>query len=266
MGRNNSDNQAISLNIGAIVLAAGLGKRIQKISQGKPKFLVQVKSKPLLAYPLKILRRINIRDIVIVVPGGWLENAVNIVQDLKMHDITIVENNRFWRENGYSLYLGLKHLSKRNDMIVLSMVDHLYTSSLVLRVIETLLYKEDLMVVGGDSKALFVDHREATKIATTREGLVTSIGKELVNYDYIDVGVMAVKPDILDQLREIVDREEVLSLNKIINWLSASRNVRVADVTGCYWTEMDTVEDYYEVVSGKRNIVLMKILEELEGG
>ncbi len=253
------------MNIGAVVLAAGLGKRIQKISQGKPKFLVQVKSRPLMAFPLQILRKNGVKDIIVVVPGGWLESALHVVQDLKLNNITIIENSRFWRENGYSLYLGLKHLSKKNDVIVLSMVDHLYTSSLVSRVIETLLSKDGLMIVGGDSKALFVDHREATKIAVTNEGLVISIGKELVNYDYIDVGVMAVKPSILDHLRELVDREEILSLNKIINWLSTSRKVRIADVTGCYWTEIDTDKDYYEVVSGKRNIVLMKILEELEG-
>ncbi len=253
------------MNVNAIVLAAGLGKRIQKISQGKPKFLVQVKSKPLIAYPLQVLRKSGVGDIVIVIPGGWLENAVNVIQDLKMYNITIVENNRFWRENGYSLYLGLKHLSKRSDVIILSMVDHLYTSDLVLKVVDTMLSKDNLMVVGGDSKALFVDHKEATKIAVTREGLVLSIGKDLADYDYIDVGVMAVKSSVLSYLRELVNREEILSLNKIINWLSISREVRVADVTGCYWTEIDTDKDYYELVSGRRNIVLMKILKELEG-
>ncbi len=253
------------MNIGAIVLAAGLGKRIQKISQGKPKFLVQVKSKPLIAYPLQVLRKSGIKDMVVVVPGGWLEDAVRVVQDLKIYNVIIVENSRFWRENGYSLYLGLKHLSKKNDMVVLSMVDHLYTRELVSKIIEALLYSDNLMVVGGDSKAFFVDHKEATKIIVTREGLIASIGKDLVDYDYVDVGVMAVKPNILYHLKELVDKEEILSLNKIINWLSISKNVRIADVTGCYWTEIDTDEDYYELVGGDRSIVLAKILEELEG-
>ena len=253
------------MNIGAIILAAGLGKRIRKVSQGKPKFLVTLKSMPLITYPLRILKKVGVKEIVIVVPGGWMEETLGIVQELGLYNTTIIENNRFWRENGYSLYLGLKHSSRENDVIVLSMVDHLYTRELVLKIINTLLVGNDIMVVGGDSRALFVDIEEATKIAVRDNDVIVDIGKHLKEYDYIDVGVMATKPDMINYIGKLVETEEILSLNKIIRKLSSSGKIRVADVTGLYWTEIDTDDDYYEVISGRKKIVLYKVLEELGG-
>ena len=251
------------MKTGGIILAAGIGKRIQKISQGKPKLLVQVRNRPLIYYPLSIFRKIGVHRIVIIVPGGWSGEVHRALGNVS-RGVIIVENSRFWRENGYSLYLGLKHLLGTSDLILLSMVDHLYVSTLALKVLSTLKNTNNsLIAVGGDSKALFIQHSEATKIRA-RNHLIVDIGKKLPVYNYIDVGVMAVKPEIYDYINELIDKEEILSLTKIIKYVSKERRAVVADVTGYYWTEIDTDEDYYQLVSGKRNIVLSKVLEDLE--
>ncbi len=251
------------MDISAIILAAGQGKRLQKISQGKPKFLVQVKMKPLLAYPIKVLEKAGINNIVVVVPGGWINEAIQILQDISKYNVMVIENSRFWRENGYSLLLALRQLYGKSDIIVISMVDHLYTTRIVSKILSTIETSKDaLFVVGGDSRALFIDHSEATKILAD-DNIVIDIGKKLVNYNYIDIGVMAIRPQVLGYIEELASKEEVLSMSTIIRTLGAEKKVKVADVTGCYWTEIDTEDDYYELFGGKRSLVLKKVLEEI---
>lgn len=53
----------------AIVLAAGMGKRMQHLTQNCPKGMIKLFGKPLLNRQIDALRKENISDIVLV--GGY---------------------------------------------------------------------------------------------------------------------------------------------------------------------------------------------------
>ncbi len=57
-----------------VVLCAGLGKRLQPLTNTIPKALVPVAGKPLLAYHLEAMREVGIRRIILVV--GYLEEKI----------------------------------------------------------------------------------------------------------------------------------------------------------------------------------------------
>ena len=62
----------------AMVLAAGLGTRLRPLTNDRPKALVEVGGRPLIAYNLELLRRFGITDIVINLhyQGAALRNAL----------------------------------------------------------------------------------------------------------------------------------------------------------------------------------------------
>ena len=54
----------------AVILAAGLGKRMKPLTNGKPKALVELKGKPLLEHVLHSLEKAGIKEALIVVGFG----------------------------------------------------------------------------------------------------------------------------------------------------------------------------------------------------
>ena len=59
----------------AIILAAGRGTRIPSITKKKPKCLIKVNKIPILLRQINFLRKLNIKDIIIV--KGFKKNQIN---------------------------------------------------------------------------------------------------------------------------------------------------------------------------------------------
>ncbi len=77
----------------ALILAAGIGSRLKTHTVNKPKALVEVQGKPLLAYQLEALAKNDINEIVIVI--GYLGDKIKtyVAQNFSDLNITFIENN-----------------------------------------------------------------------------------------------------------------------------------------------------------------------------
>src|SRR3990172_8309749 len=72
----------------AVVLAAGIGKRLKPITENIPKVMVEINSKPLLEYLIRVLKASDLTDLILVV-GHKKEMISNYFRDGKSFGMKI---------------------------------------------------------------------------------------------------------------------------------------------------------------------------------
>ena len=88
----------------AIIFAAGVGKRLQGITQGRPKCLVEIGGRTLLSRHVEYLGRLGVRQVVLVV--GFAQDHIRkaMAADPFAQDIRWVVNEQFTRGSMTSLW------------------------------------------------------------------------------------------------------------------------------------------------------------------
>ena len=91
----------------ALILAAGMGKRLKELTRDSTKCMVKVNGKTLIERMLFHLDKLNLREIIIVV-GYKAEGLISFVNTLYIKTpITFVTNEIYFKTNNiYSLYLA----------------------------------------------------------------------------------------------------------------------------------------------------------------
>ena len=103
-----------------IILAGGLGTRMSPLTKAVNKQLLPIHDKPLIFYPLSILMLTNIRDILIVVNKGQLNQYKKILPDGKNLGIkiTYIEQEKP-RGLPDAFLLGKKFINNKNVALIL---------------------------------------------------------------------------------------------------------------------------------------------------
>ena len=222
----------------AVILASGLGSRLRGLSD-RPKFAFLLFERPLIYYPIISLRNAGVKRFHIIVAKGYKDLALDLLNEF---DVLILENERPERENGYTLSYA-KNVVK-SDQFFVSVCDHIYPKEMPLRLKKAYLGAD--ILIAGDRSPKHVELSEATKIRV--DGRV-EVSKDLKAFDYIDTGLFIFSSRIFSFEFE---REEKLTLNRLIT-LSSEKGyeVRVADITGIPWKDIDTPDDVHYLASEK---------------
>lgn len=103
----------------AIILAAGMGRRLKKLTEHQPKCMVQVNEVPMIERMLKQLEHYHLNKIILVT-GHEGEQLKSFVGSLSLHTpVTFIDNPVYQTTNNiYSLYLAKEHLLQ-DDTILL---------------------------------------------------------------------------------------------------------------------------------------------------
>jgi len=103
----------------AIILAAGMGKRLKELTKNNTKCMVKVNGKTLIERMLTQLDRLNLSRIVVVV-GYEGQKLVDFIDQLNIKtEIVYVENPIYFKTNNiYSLYLARDYLLKEDTLLL----------------------------------------------------------------------------------------------------------------------------------------------------
>ena len=118
----------------AIILAAGMGKRLKHLTENNTKCMVKVNGISIIERTLRILDRKALNKIVIVV-GYEGQKLVNYIESLNVATpITYIWNNDYEKTNNiYSLSLAKEHLCEDDTILLES--DLVFDEAIIDRVL-----------------------------------------------------------------------------------------------------------------------------------
>jgi glucose-1-phosphate thymidylyltransferase len=251
-----------------IILAGGKGTRMSPLTKAVNKQLLPIYDKPLIFYPLSILMLANIKDILIIVNKGQLDQYKKILpngQNLGIK-ISYIEQDKP-RGLPDAFVLGEKFIGKENVSMILG-DNFFYGQNLTKKLIENTTLKKGARVVLH--KVLNPELFGVAKV--NKKNKITSIKEKpkkflsnlaITGLYFFDNNVVNYAKKLKPSKRGEVEIVDLLNFYKSKKQLSADLIGR-----GGAWLDTGSIEDYYKTsafVSAIENRQGLKIacLEEI---
>jgi L-glutamine-phosphate cytidylyltransferase len=225
----------------AVILAAGVGKRLWQVTQHRPKCLIEIGGHTLLRRYLTTLASVGIRRADIVV--GYKQEMIRaaVASDSCGVTVNFLVNEQFHRGSISSLWIARTAL---NDDVIVMDADVLFHREILRRLVESpyenaLLMDETVKQTGEECMVVVAGGRVVALTKTMPQ-----------HYDFAGEGVGFLRvrhahtPHVVASLRSYIDKggwnmeyEDAL--------LEYFRDVKVGHekIGGLPWTEIDFLED-----------------------
>jgi len=229
-----------------IILAGGKGTRMSPLTKAVNKQLLPIYDKPLIFYPLSILMLSNIRDILIIVNKGQLEQYKKILPDGKNLGIKISYKEQD-KPRGLpdAFVLGEKFIGKSNVAMILG-DNFFYGQNLTSRLLQNtklktgakvVLYKvqkpEAFGVAKIDSKNKILSIKEKPK------RFISDLA--ITGLYFFDNNVVKYSKKLKPSKRNEVEIVDLLNVYRKKKQLSADLIGR-----GGAWLDTGSIEDFYK--------------------
>ena len=232
-----------------IILAGGKGTRMSPLTKAVNKQLLPIYDKPLIFYPLSILMLANIRDILIIVNKGQLNQYKKILPNGKNLGIKIsyLEQNKP-RGLPDAFVIGEKFIGKDNVAMILG-DNFFYGQNLTSKLLENTRLKKGARVVlhKVTKPELFGVARvnKNSKIVAIREKPKKFLSDlAITGLYFFDNNVVKFAKKLKPSKRGEVEIVDLLNYYKRKNQLSADLIGR-----GGAWLDTGSIEDFYKTSS-----------------
>lgn len=223
----------------AIILAAGKGKRLDRIRGNDPKCLLDIGGTSLIERQISALNMAGIDDVVAVVGFGKEH-----VQARCGRQIRYVENEIHEQTNSlYSLWLAREML--RDGFVVLN-ADVLFHTQILEDLITS--RHENALLISYDSLAPLGDEEMKVKV---RKGVVVEISKQMnpAEADGENVGIVKFGPSgaalLIEQMDALVEGGNLKEwAPRAFGAFAATQPLHAIGTRGFPWIEIDFPEDY----------------------
>ncbi|MDC0585362.1 sugar phosphate nucleotidyltransferase [Candidatus Pelagibacter sp.] len=232
-----------------IILAGGMGTRMSPLTKAVNKQLLPIYDKPLIFYPLSILMLSKIRDVLIIVNKGQLQQYKKLIPNGKKigMKITYMEQSKP-RGLPDAFKLGEKFIGKENVAMILG-DNFFYGQNLTSKLIECAKIEDGAKVILHTVKnpELFgvakVD--KDNKITTLKEKPKKYLSNQAITGLYFfDNKVIEYSKNLKPSKRGELEIIDVLNKYKKNNKLSASFIGR-----GGAWLDTGSIDDYYNTIA-----------------
>ncbi len=222
----------------AVILMAGEGSRLRGSDKTFLKPFVSVRGRPLISYTLDALLRAGIRTVNFVV-GYESERMIAQAKQFVPSGLSasFIENRDWKKQNGVSLLIAAGRVA---NPFVLTMSDHIFENVIIDRLLDS--FAPGFLNVAVDRKldSIF-DLDDAMKVQT-RGNKITDIGKNLRDYNAIDIGLFVCPLEIFDYLERAksVSRKSDCSLADGVRLMARDDKVRATGISEGWWQDVDT--------------------------
>ena len=221
----------------AIIMAAGIGKRLHALNINKPKCLITIGSKTLIRRSVDLLVSKGISDITVIVgyKSDLIRNELN-------NDVDYYENPDFQTNNSIKSLWYAKDLLE-DDVLLLN---------------GDLYYEQGILDYAINQTNPVVMLADSTRIdnADYRFGFIGNqinrYGKHLTNHetDGEYVGIVRIDQCFIKRFKQTL--EEMITSGETNIWwedvlysfIEKQIPIHYFDVAGTFWSEVDTLQDY----------------------
>lgn len=233
----------------AIILAAGMGRRLGEFTSNNTKCMLEVNGTKLIDRTLRQLKDLNLNRIVIVV-GYERQNLINhVTSNYKGWPIVFVENPVYDKTNNiYSLWLAKDYLIQEDSLLMES--DLIYEDSILEAALKST-YKDCALV------AKYQTWMDGTMVKIDDDdNIVNFIPKKAFNYGDIDkyyktVNIYKLSKDFVTNhylpfleayIRVLGENEYYEQVLRVITLIDTA-GIKGVDISGKNWYEIDDVQD-----------------------
>jgi len=222
----------------ALIIAAGRGERFRPFTDENPKPLIPLLGRPLIERVILAVREVGIRDLIIVT--GYLgEKLRAFLGDGSKYGVRIkyVENERWHLGNGVSVYEARRLI---DGNFILLMSDHIFNPEILCE-LQRCKVSEDECILCVDRGMRYVfDIEDATKVLVDGDRIL-QIGKEIKEYNGVDMGIFLCSPSIFEVLERNIQKGRY-SLTEAIGELAKKGKMKACcfDDEEDYWMDIDT--------------------------
>jgi choline kinase len=222
----------------ALIIAAGRGERFKPFTDENPKPLIPLLGRPLIERVILAVREAGIENLIIVT--GYLgEKLRAFLREGSKYGVRIryVENKHWQLGNGVSVYEA-KDIIK--SPFILLMSDHVFNPEILFE-LQKCRISNDECILCVDSEMRYVfDMDDATKVLVEGDRIL-KIGKELKDYNGIDMGIFLCSHGIFEALDKSI-RKGLYSLTDAIRELAMKGKMKACcfEDEEDYWMDIDT--------------------------
>jgi 1L-myo-inositol 1-phosphate cytidylyltransferase len=222
----------------AVILMAGEGSRLRGSDKTFLKPFVPVLGRPLLSYVLDTLIHAGIKTLDFVV-GYESKRMIAQAKQLIPSGLSasFIENHDWQKQNGISLLTAADRVAKP---FLLTMSDHVFDDGIVDHLLDS--FDSDFLNVAVDGKLDSIFDLEDAMKVQTRGNRITDIGKNLRDYNAIDIGLFVCPLEIFDYLERVKSRSGTndCSLADGVRLMAGDDKVRAIDIGDGWWQDVDT--------------------------
>ena len=232
-----------------IILAGGTGSRMSPLTKAVNKQLLPIYDKPLIFYPLSILMLAKIKDILIIINKGQLEQYKKILPNGNNLGINITYKEQESPKGLPDAFiLGQKFIGKDNVALILgdnffygqSLSKMLINSSQLKNGAKIILYKVLKPELFGVAK--INNNKKIIKIKEKPKKFVSDLA--ITGLYFFDNNVIEYAKKLMPSKRGELEITDILNKYKSKNKLSAEVMGR-----GGAWLDTGSIEDYYKTVA-----------------
>lgn len=222
----------------ALIIAAGMGNRLERLTSERPKALVPVANRELILRALDFVDHPSITDRIVVT--GYQGELLSQFLQTHAPAVRTVHNPRF---TDGSIITIQSALSLIDDDLLLMNVDHIYPKRLLPRLLEM---QGRLSAVCDFDRNLVADDMKV-KLTPTRT--VARMSKQLTDSDGGYIGMTVIPRTELPRYREALDaarrtQGDKANAEAALDHLALEAYpIHICDASGIRWLEVDTPSD-----------------------
>ncbi len=225
-----------------VVLAGGLGTRLDPLTRITNKHLLPVYNRPMIYYPIQTLVDAGIREILIVTGGNWAGDFLRLLGNGKDFGLRHLDYTYQEGEKGIAHALALAEHFADDGPITVILGDNIIDGDISPSLSEFSKQQRGARILLKE-----VDHPERFGVPEFDEDRLTRIIEKPhdPSSTYAVTGIYLYDPDVFDIIRKLVPSKRGQLEITDVNNIYISRGTMTYDIFEGWWTDAGTFESLF---------------------